>query len=206
MRASKATPVLDEQVAALEQFTEIGSAYGCPFCEARMISEVSPGDRLNLTKGPCAGCRATVSGTPDAMGDEFLVHVDGDPDTTLFRVSYLGDNFVREPLQPLPSWMCPLAITDLLILEERALRGLLRSFESGAKTIRVEAAQALAAVAWWHRLPVTGGQVWAMLEAHGFDKRWQSDFCKLFDFGFSLLVSTHGRKPIRKKIIRSNLV
>jgi hypothetical protein len=128
-----------------------------------------------------------------------LVHVDGDPDTTLLRVPYLGDQFLREPLQPAPSWMCPLAISDLLVLEEGAMRALLRAFESGAKTIRVEAAQVLVAAAWWRRLPVTGEQIWAMLQAHGFEERWQSDFCQLFDFGFSLLVSTHGRKPIRKK-------
>jgi hypothetical protein len=189
----------NEKVAALENFAETGSAHSCPFCRARMISEVSPGDTLNLVKGPCAGCSATVSATPSPVGGEFLVHVDGDPDTTLLRVPYLGDQFLREPLQPAPSWMCPLAISDLLVLEEGAMRALLRAFESGAKTIRVEAAQVLVAAAWWRRLPVTGEQIWAMLQAHGFEERWQSDFCQLFDFGFSLLVSTHGRKPIRKK-------
>jgi hypothetical protein len=127
------TSVLDEQVAALEKFTETGSAHGCPFCQARTISEVSPGDRLYLTKGPCAGRPVAVSATPSPVGGEFLVHVDGDPDTTLFRVSYLGDQFLREPVQPAPSWMCQLAITDLMVLEERAMRALLRAFEIGDK-------------------------------------------------------------------------
>jgi hypothetical protein len=40
-----------------------------------------------------------------------------------------------------------------------------------------------------------------MLAVHGFDDNWKSEFCTLFDFGFSLLVSTHQRKPIKKKIV-----
>jgi hypothetical protein len=171
-----------------------------------MISEVSPSERLYLLKGPCAGCMATVSATPSPVGGEFLVHVDGDPDTTLVRVPYLGDQFLRDPLQPAPSWMCPLAISDLMALEEGAMRAVLRSFGSATKTIRVDAAQALVALARWRLLLVIGEQVWGMLQAHGFDKRWQSDFCELFDFGFSLLVSTHGRKPIRKKVVQSDRV
>jgi hypothetical protein len=59
-----------------------------------MISEVSPSERLYLLKGPCAGCMATVSATPSPVGGEFLVHVDGDPDTTLVRVPYLEINFL----------------------------------------------------------------------------------------------------------------
>jgi hypothetical protein len=61
----------NEKVAALENFTETGSAHSCPFCRARMISEVSPGDTLNLVKGQCAGCSATVSATPSPVGGEF---------------------------------------------------------------------------------------------------------------------------------------
>jgi hypothetical protein len=102
--------------------------------------------------------------------------------------------------------MCPLAISDLMALEEGAMRAVLRSFGSATKTIRVDAAQALVALARWRLLLVIGEQVWGMLQAHGFDKRWQSDFCELFDFGFSLLVSTHGRKPIRKKVVQSDRV
>ena len=78
---------------------------------------------------------------------------------------------------------------------------MLRTFELGVQTIRIEVAQTLAAVAWGRRLPVTGAQLWAMLQVHGFDASWKSEFCLLFDFGFSLLVATHSRRPIRKKIV-----
>jgi hypothetical protein len=93
--------------------------------------------------------------------------------------------------------MCPLSITDLCALEDTALEDTLRAFQLG------EVAQSLAAVAWARRLPLNGTQLWAMLEVHGFDVSWKSEFLLLFDFGVSLLVRTHGRRPIKKKKVRS---
>jgi hypothetical protein len=95
--------------------------------------------------------------------------------------------------------MLPFSSRDLLDMENAALRALLRSFGPDARTIRVETAHSLAAVAWQLRLPVTGKQLWAMLRAHDFKDAWRSDFCALFDFGVSLLIATHGRRPIKKK-------
>jgi hypothetical protein len=66
----------------------------------------------------------------------------------------------------------------------------------------MEVAKSLAAIAWGRRLPVDGEQLWKMLHVHGFDDSWKSEFCLLFDFGFSLLVATHRRPPIRKKIVK----
>ena len=85
-----------------------------------------------------------------------------------------------------------LLIKDLLELEDAALRALLRSFGPDPRTIRVETAHSLAAVAWRLRLPATGEQLRAMLRAHDFKDAWPSDFCALFDFGMSLLITTHG--------------
>jgi hypothetical protein len=39
--SAAASPETPERASIL-----LGSAHGCPFCEARMISELSPGDRL----------------------------------------------------------------------------------------------------------------------------------------------------------------
>jgi hypothetical protein len=98
--------------------------------------------------------------------------------------------------------MCPFSVNDLCALEDAAIRSILRAFESGVQTIRIEVARSLAAVAWGHRLPINGTELWAMLEVHGFDDSWRSEFCLLFDFGFSLLVATHGRRPIKKKKVK----
>jgi len=194
--------VYDRKAAALQKFTEAGVAHNCPFCQGRMISETSPGERLLFLNGMCAGHSATVTPDPSPKEGEFLVRMDGDRDDTLRRVSYCRDQFVRAPLQLVPSWMCPLSINDLCALEDAAIRGTLRAFESGMQTIRVEVAQSLAAVAWGRRLPISGAQLWAMLEVHSFDDSWESEFCLLFDFGFSLLVGTHGRRPIKKKKVK----
>jgi hypothetical protein len=193
--------VYDQKAAALQKFTEAGANHNCPFCQGRMISETLPGERLLFLKGTRAGHSATVSAHPSPIKGEFLVHMDGDPDDWQSRVSYSRDLFVRAPLQLVPNWMCPFSMKDLCALEDAALCGMLRTIELGVQTIRVEVAQTLAAVAWGHRLPVTGAQLWAMLQVHGFDDSWKSEFCLLFDFGFSLLVATHSRRPIRKKIV-----
>jgi hypothetical protein len=194
--------VYDQKAAALQKFTEAGAGHNCPFCQGRMISETLLGERLLFLKGTRAGHSATVSAHPSPIEGEFLVHMDGDPDDWQWRVSYSRDLFVRAPLQLVPSWMCPFSMKDLCALEDAALCGVLRTFELGVQAIRVEVAQTLAAVAWGRRLPVTGAQLWAMLQVHGFDASWKSEFCLLFDFGFSLLVATHGRRPIRKKIVK----
>ena len=194
--------VYDQKAAALQKFTEAGAAHNCPFCQGRMISETASGERLLFLNGMRAGRSATVSPAPSPIEGEFLVHMDGDRDDTLWRVSYCRDQFVRAPLQLVPSWMCQLSINDLCALEDAALRSTFRAFELGMQTIRVEVAQSLAAVAWGRRLPINGAQLWAMLEVHGFDDSWKSEFCLLFDFGFSLLVRTHGRQPIKKKKVK----
>jgi hypothetical protein len=188
--------------AALQKFTEAGATHNCPFCQGRMISKTSPGERLLFLNGMRAGRSATVSPDPSPIEGEFLVHMDGDHDDTLLRVSYCRDQFIRAPLQLVPHWMCPLSINDLCALEDAAIRGTSRAFELGMRTIRVEVAQSLTAVAWWSRLPINGTQLWAMLEVHGFDDSWKSEFQLLFDFGVSLLVGTHGRPPIKKKKVK----
>ncbi len=190
----------DQKVAALQKFTEAGAAHDCPFCQGRMITETFSGERILFLNGMRAGHSGTVSPDTSPIEGEFLVHMDGDPDKTLWRVSYSRDQFVRGPLRFVPSWMCSLSINELCALEDAALRSTLRAFELGMRT--VEVAQSLAAVAWRRRLPINGAQLWAMLEAHGFDDSWKSEFCQLFDFGFSLLVGTHGRRPIKKKKVK----
>ena len=192
----------DRKAAALQKFTEAGAAHNCPFCQGRMISETSSGERLFFLNGMRAGRYGTVSSEPSPIEEEFLVHMDEDHDETLWRVSYCRDQFVRAPLQFVPGRMCPLSINDLCALEDAAIRSTFRAFELGVRTIRVEVAQSLAAVAWGRRLPINGAQLWAMLEVHGFDDSWKSEFCQLFEFGFSLLVATHGRRPIKKKKVK----
>ena len=193
--------VCDQKAAAIQKFTEAGADHNCPFCQGRMISKTSPGDRILFLNGARAGLSATVSAHPSPIEAEFLVHIDGDNDDTLSRVSHSREQFVMAPLQLAQSWMCPFSMKDLCALEDAAIRGMFRAFELGVRAIRVEVAQTLAAVSWGLRLPVDGAKLWTMLRVHGFDESWKSEFCLLFDFGFSLLVATHGRRPIRKKIV-----
>jgi hypothetical protein len=201
-RGARMSDFYDEKAAALEKFTKAGANNNCPFCQGRMISKTLPGEMLLFLNGYRAGRSATVSEHPSPIEGEFLVHMDGDRDDAQSRVSYSRDLFVSAPLGLVPKWMCPLSMRNLYALEDAAVRGMLCAYESGGRTIRVEVAQTLAAVAWGRRLPVTGAQLWAMLQVHDFDDSWKSEFCTLFDFGVSLLVSTHQRRPIKNKIVK----
>jgi len=191
----------DQKAAALRKFTEAGADHNCPFCQGRMISETSPGDRILFLNGGRAGLSATVSAHPSPIEAEFLVHIDGANDDTLSRVSYSRDQFVMANSQLVQIWMCPFSMKDLCALEDATIRGMFRALESGGRTIRVEVAETLAAVAWGRRLPIDGATLWTMLQVHGFDENWKSEFCLLFDFGVSLLVASHRRRPVRKKIV-----
>jgi hypothetical protein len=193
--------IYDQRAAALLKFTEAGADHNCPFCKGRMITATSPGDRIFFLNGARAGLSATVSAHPCPIEAEFFVHLDGDNDDRLSRVSYSLDQFVVTPLQLKQSWMCPFSVKNLCALEDAAIRSMFRALESGARTILVEVAQTLAVVAWGRRLPVDGATIWTMLQVHGFDESWKSEFCLLFDFGVALLVATHRRRPIRKKIV-----
>jgi hypothetical protein len=191
-----------EQIAALQQFTESGAHLNCPFCSSRMTTGALPGQRIVLLSGLHTGRSAMVEAEPSAIEGEFLVKVDGADVGHQWRISPSRDRFVEAPLE-VPSWMLPFSIRDLLELEDATLRALLRSFGPDGRTIRVETAHSLAAVAWQLRLPATGKQLWEMLRAHDFNDTWRSDFCALFDFGVSLLIATHGRRPIKKKTVIS---
>ena len=191
-----------DQITALQQFTEAGAHRNCPFCRSRMTTEALPGQRIVLLSGLHRGRSAIVLAEPSAIEGEFLIKVDGADARHQWRVSPRRDRFVEAPLE-VPSWILPLSISDLLDLEDVSLRALLRSFGPDARTIRAETAHSLAAIAWQLRLPITGTQLWEMLRAHDFDDAWRSDFCTLFDFGVSLLTATHGRRPIKKKIVTS---
>jgi hypothetical protein len=188
------------QIAALQQFTEAGAHLNCPFCRSRMTTEVLSGQRIVLLSGPLMGRSAIVEADPSPIEGEFLVKVDGADVGHQWRVSPERERFVEAPLG-VPSWVLPFSIKDLLELEDAALRALLRSFGPDPRTIRVEAAYSLAAVAWRLRLPATGEQLWAMLRVNDFNDAWLPDFCALFDFGVSLLIATHGRRPIKKKTV-----
>jgi hypothetical protein len=146
-----------------------------------------------------AGHWATISKREWHGEREFLVHVDGSSEETEYRVSYDRDRFVRPPVTSVPMWMPPLSSDDLCFLEDITIDRLLRAIEKGGGSMPVEVVEALTAVVWQRRLPVTGSQVWTMLLAHGFEGDESAEFCKLFDFGIGLLISTHGRRPIKKK-------
>jgi hypothetical protein len=92
-----------------------------------------------------------------------------------------------------PPWMPPLSIQDAFILHEMVLLAAERDL------MRTEAQYPLINVCWSHRLPLSGSEVWAMLEAHGCDPIARPVVIERFDFGVGLLVGTQGRPPVKKR-------
>jgi hypothetical protein len=189
----------DRLAGALIKFTEGGADNNCPFCHGRMISDASPGDRILFLKGMHAGHWATASKREWHVEREFLVHVDGASEDSERRVSYDRDRFVRAPVTAVAIWMPPLSSDGLCILEDTTIDRFLRAIEMSGRSILIEVVEALVAVVWRRRLPVTASEVWQMLQAHSFEIERKLEFCALFDFGIALLISTLGRRPIKKK-------
>ncbi len=119
---------------ALVKFTETGAKANCPFCIGRMITSVSPGEKIIILQGMYAGRRATVSDQPGWSDDEFLVQFDVEEKGTLTRISYRLDKFSHFPLRTIPGWLCHLSVDDLSLIDESCLETVLHFATAKAKT------------------------------------------------------------------------
>lgn len=184
---------------ALIQFTHSGARSRCPFCKGRMIASVSSGDRILVLKGMFAGQEATVLSQPSPVPDEFIVQFDFQAHGEAMRMHYTRDAFVHSPIAEVPPWLCSLSIDDLSALEDAALEMSFQLARIAKGMWSVETILPLVATVRHRRLPVVGADLWLMLEAHGLSPKLKSSFCRAFDFGVQLLVSLHGRPPIRRR-------
>jgi hypothetical protein len=190
---------LQQLETAIVGFTEMGAQNGCPFCIGRMIDEVEIGDRITFLKGNWVGRTAEVVALTQVGPGTFQVRFSNDPPGHTSICSYGSNQFLRFPLPPVPSWLCSLSVEDLISIEDAILYNIRCAIIEGRAISCERLARAVVTVVWYRRLPVSGERVFATLAAHGVSDELRKEFALLFDFGVDLLITAHGRPPIKRK-------
>lgn len=181
------------------KFTESGAKSSCPFCIGRMITSVSPGERIIVLQGMYAGRCATVSDQPGPRNDEFYVQFDTEEKGTLTRISHRLDKFVHLPLRTVPEWMCHLSVDDLSLIDESCLEMVLRFAMARANANLADLLLPILSTIHSRRLPVSSSDVWPTLVAHGFPRNRKQKFKEFIDFGLRVLLLFNGRPPILRR-------
>jgi hypothetical protein len=124
-----------------------------------------------------------VSDQSGYSDDEFLIHFELDPQDVLTRIGYQRDKFAYFPIKKIPKWLCHLSIDDLSALEESCLNTVLNFAVSKSTAKLGDLLSPLFATIRGRRLPITATDLWPTLVAHGFSKKYKSDFQRYFNFG-----------------------
>ena len=184
---------------ALVRFTETGAKSNCPFCIGRMITSVSPGERIIVLQGMYAGRCATISDQPGWSDEEFLVQFDVEETGTLTRISYQRDKFTYFPLKAMPEWLCHLSIDDLSVIDESCLETVLNFTVAKRDSNWADLLVPVISTIRRKRLPISSSDVWSTLIAHGFPRNHKQRFKEHFNFGLRLLLLFNGRPPIQRR-------
>ena len=184
---------------ALVKFTETGAKSNCPFCIGRMITSVSPGERIIVLQGMYAGRCATVSDQVGWSDDEFFVQFDTEEKGTLTRISYRLDKFVYFPFITIPEWLCHLSVDDLSLIDKSCLETALRFAMAKTTTSLADLLLPILLTIRRRKLPVSSNDIWPTLVAHGFPRKRKQKFKEFFDFGLRVLLLFNGRAPIQRR-------
>ncbi len=182
----------------------MGVASGCPFCRGRMVSVPTPGSKIQILASYRSGWIGTVTPKDTWLdGEEFCVRFDDDPPRVTQRVLLRHDLFVSEPFVDPPQWLPSLSIDDLAVVDEFVVRFCGALFQKGKWRWQDEELYAPIVRFWLSRLPVRGEEIWEVCRAHGMPGRFRKTLVQAFDFGFGLLVSSHGRPPIKRRRVQA---
>lgn len=185
-----------------------GKAAGCPFCIVRLSPEPEPGTRVRMLSGFRTGIDGTIVPLPPDYPDHpngpvIMMHYDADPPTTTYTVFFKRDLVCPYPLPQPPTWMPPLSLRDAAELENEIFDFAYRCFLGKKWKMAWPYFYSLIAKIWRKRLPVSGTEVWQLASLHGLPSAWKSDIETIFEHGREVLIMAEGRRPIKKKRLRS---
>lgn len=179
-----------------------GFLAGCPFCTARRKRVLDVGARFRFLSGYFAGKTGTVVQEPDGYSSrphEMLAQMDDEPphvqsglNTDTYLVQIL-------PAPKPPTWAPPITMADAAPVDAAIVEFCQKSYLRRRWSLDWPAFYELIRVVWWNRLPLEPNELWAMMEAHGAPKNWESRLTKFFSMGRELLVHVGQRRPIKKK-------
>jgi hypothetical protein len=180
--------------------TSLGVMAGCPYCKAREYQIPQIGQRILFLSPDYGETGVRVDDRDYNLRlDQFAVKMDYEAIDYMRTVTRFLDLYIVEPFTPLASWMPQFSVQDVLAIHEAILRVLDVHIKSRAQRPLHKSISPIVSACWWQRLPASGHEIWPILVAHGFAETKRGEFIKLFEFGFDLLVRTHGRPPIKRK-------
>lgn len=180
-----------------------GFLAGCPFCTARTKRTLDAGVRFTIISGYGAGRSGRIIRGPDPYSPrphEHLAQMDNDPphirtrlDTDISLVQIL-------PAPPVAIWALPIDMNAAADVDAALVEFCRRSCCNDARKWSPDwpTFYELIKVIWMNRFPLEPPELWAMLEAHGIPKNWESRLTTFFSMGWELLVHVGGRRPIKK--------
>jgi len=172
----------------------------CPFCLARRTKIPPPGSRLVFLNNSAIGARGVVADYQEpARNDRFYVKLDHENSNTLCIVDKYRDLYVEEQLLTIPEWMPPLSIQDCELIHRCVQNFVLFMEGSHSRSAIQNAMYGIVECSWSNRLPITGNETWAILQAHGIDNRLRKDAIAFFEFGVGLLTNVKGRRAVMRK-------
>lgn len=179
-----------------------GEASGCPFCLARRRPPPKLGQRVRVFTDYGAVFTGEVVPLPESLKGKLreviAVHIDTEPAEDSHLV-YLRQALVEIlPPVPMPLWAPPLSLQDTAELERFVIDFCCESYRGHVWKASWSAFYYLTVRVWRRRFPITGEELWAVLQAHSIPARLHKRLVQLFHDGREILICAEGRKPIKK--------
>jgi hypothetical protein len=184
----------------------IGRGSGCPFCTAIGRERPQVGDKIRVlceVRSPrgLVGITGTVIETPEGairkLG-EIFVEFD---DERLGPGPLNFDHMLVETLPggSLPPWVPPIPLKEAGQLDLIARLLCTEHHPGSHPTPDLSLLYEFIGYIWQQRLPLTGDEVWAVLEAHGAPLQWRCEVLSRYHYGLEALVRLVGRKPYKNR-------
>ena len=168
----------------------------CPFCIARHVDDYRAGDLAVMLHMLDAGrvLRYSTSESTEKV-DQFEWVDEPGPQLRLMRQHWLT---LPLELLTVPFWLPGLSLRNCFIIDELAVWFCSESAVGVGFHWEDERIIELARTCWEKRLPVKPSEISKVLLAHGMPTQYQSKAEHLFQFGMATLISSKGRKPMKK--------
>ena len=179
----------------------------CPFCLARTRSGILPkkGERVLIISGYATGTSGIVTKPriPLPGEERFLIRPDGAPQG-IEKIVRIGHELFLPPIEfKVPEWFPPFSRKEIADLEEVVVAFCDACCAKDEWNWDRRVYLSLVYLIWRMRVSISADELWHMLSAHGAPAAEYSRATEMFQDGLFLLVYANGRKPIKKKRLKT---
>jgi hypothetical protein len=129
--------------------------------------------------------------------DEFLAHMDGEPCNYQQRI-LRSDIIEPIPAPEPPSWAPPIELRSAAELDQTVVAFCDAGNVAGGWIVDLPAFFEVIRLIWSKRLPLSAGEMWAVLKAHGVPDDYEEEIAEFFQKGRDLLIYAVGKKPVKR--------